>query len=63
MTYIVIDTKSKQGKKFVELLETLPFAKILKEPNAETEKAIAAARNGKTKKVKSLDQLFQDLKS
>lgn len=58
MTYVVIDTKSKQGKKFVELLETLPFAKILKEPNAETTRAIEAAR---TKKTKSLEQLFQDL--
>ena len=30
MTYVTIDTKSTQAKKIVELLETLPFAKILK---------------------------------
>ncbi len=62
MTYISIDTKTKQAQKFVELLETLPFAKILKEPNATTKKAIANARNGKTHKAASLDQLFKDLK-
>lgn len=62
MTYITIDTKSKQAQKFVELIETLPFAKILKEPNAETKKAIEAGRKGKTSKTKSLDQLFTDLK-
>jgi antitoxin component of RelBE/YafQ-DinJ toxin-antitoxin module len=62
MTYITIDTKTKQAQKFVELLETLPFAKILKEPNADTKKAIEDSRKGKTKKVKSLDQLFTDLK-
>ena len=62
MTYITIDTKTKQAKKFVELIETLPFAKILKEPNAATQKAIENARAGKTHKAKSLDQLFTDLK-
>ena len=62
MTYITIDTKTKQAQKFVELIETMPFAKILKEPNTETQKAIDSARKGKTKKAKSLDQLFTDLK-
>ena len=62
MIYITIDTKTKQAKKFVELIETLPFAKILKEPNAVTKKAIADARKGKTHKAKSLDRLFTDLK-
>ena len=62
MTYITIDTKTKQAKKFVELIETLPFAKILKEPNAATVKAIEDARMGKTHKAKSLEQLFTDLK-
>ena len=40
MTYITIDTKTKQAQKFVELIETLPFAKILNEPDAATKKAI-----------------------
>ncbi len=62
MTYFTIDTKTKQAKKLVELLETLPFAKILKEPNAETRKAIAEAKKGKTRKANSLDQLIIDLK-
>ena len=57
-----IDTKTKQAKKFVELIETLPFAKILKEPNPTTKKAIDEARKGKTNKAESLQQLFTDLK-
>ena len=62
MTYITIDTKTKQAQKFVELIETLPFAKILKEPNAATKKAIEDESKGKTHKAKSLEQLFTDLK-
>ncbi len=62
MTYITIDTKTKQAQKIVELIETLPFAKILKEPNVATKKAIEDARKGKTRKAKSFDQLFSDLK-
>lgn len=62
MTYITIDTKTRQAKKFVELIETLPFAKIHKEPNIETKKAIEDARKGKTNKAKSLEQLFNELK-
>lgn len=61
MTYISIDTKSKQARKFVELIETLPFAKILKEPNKATAASIEAARKGRTRKANSLDQLFADL--
>jgi len=62
MTYVTIDTKTKQAKKFVELIETLPFAKILKDPNATTKKAIEDARKGRTRKARSLKQLFHDLK-
>ena len=62
MTYISIDTKTKQAQKFVELLETLSFAKILKEPNTVTKRAINEARKGKTFKAKSLDQLFDSLR-
>ncbi len=61
MTYITIDTKTAQAKKLVELIETLPFAKILNEPNAVTKKAIEDARKGKTQKAASLKQLFTDL--
>ena len=62
MTYVTFDTKTRQAKKFVELIETLPFAKILKSPNALTKKAIEDARKGKTRKASSLKQLFADLK-
>jgi len=62
MIYIAIDTKTKQAQKLVELLETLPFAKILKEPNAATKKSIEDARRWATKKMKNLEQLFSDLK-
>ena len=62
MTYVTIDTKTRQAKKFVELIETLPFAKVLKDPNALTKKAIEDARKGKTRKAGSLKQLFTDLK-
>ena len=63
MTYITIDTKTRQAKKFVELIETLPFAKILDDPNAVTKKAINDARKGRTRKAGSLKQLFTDLKN
>ena len=33
MTYIRIDTKTRQAKKFVELIETMPFAEIIEEPS------------------------------
>ena len=62
MTYITIDTKTRQARKFVELIETLSFAKILDNPNAITKKAINDARNGKTRKAGSLKQLFTGLK-
>jgi antitoxin component of RelBE/YafQ-DinJ toxin-antitoxin module len=58
MTYFSIDTKSKQAKKMVELLETLPFAKILDEPNALTKKAMKEAESSKGKKHKSAKDLI-----
>ena len=58
MTYITIDTKTRQAKKFVELIETLPFAKILKDPNATTKRAIEDARKGKTRKYKNAKELI-----
>jgi hypothetical protein len=61
MTYISIDTKTIQGKKFVELVETMPFAKILKEPNAVTKKAIDTVRKGKTTKHKNARALIASL--
>ncbi len=62
MTFLSIDTTTKQAKKFVELAETLPFAKIIKEPNTATKKAIEDVKRGKTYKAKSLSKLFTELK-
>jgi hypothetical protein len=53
MTYISIDTKTKQAQKSVELLETLPFAKILQEPNAVTKKAMGDAVRIKLQSIKT----------
>jgi antitoxin component of RelBE/YafQ-DinJ toxin-antitoxin module len=61
MTYISIDDKTKQAKKMIELLETLPFAKVLKEPNSTTKKAIGAAKKRAVKKYQSSKQLFEAL--
>ncbi len=58
MTYIRIDTKTKQAKKFVELIETMPFAEILAEPNATTKAAIENATKGKTRKHKNAGELI-----
>jgi len=61
MTYISIDTKTLQAKKFVELVETMPFAKILKEPNVVTKKAMDNVRKGKTAKHKNAKALIDFL--
>ncbi len=58
MTYIRIDTKTRQAKKFVELIETMPFAKILKEPNAATKTSKQYAIKGKSQKHKSAKELI-----
>ena len=57
MTYIRIDTKTKQAKKFVELIETMPFAEILNEPNSLTKNAMESAKKGKTIKHKNAQEL------
>jgi hypothetical protein len=61
MTYIRIDTKTKQAKKFVELIETMPFAEILKEPNNTTKKAMENVVKGKTTKYRSAKELIASL--
>ncbi len=58
MTYIRIDTKSKQAKKFVELIETMPFAEILTDPNAATKKAMENAKKGKNRKHNNASELI-----
>ncbi len=61
MTYIRIDTKTKQAKKFVELIETMPFAEILKEPNSTTKSAMDNAKKGNTTKHKNSKELVASL--
>lgn len=58
MTYIKKNTKIKQAKKFVELIETMPFAQILEEPNATTKTAIENAAKGKSKKHRNVSELI-----
>ncbi len=61
MTYIRIDTKTKQAKKFVELIETMPFAEILNEPNSTTKNAMDSAKKGKTTRHKNGKDLLEFL--
>ena len=61
MTYIRIDTKTKQAKKFVELIETMPFAEIQKEPNNTTKKTMESVVKGKAKKYKNAKELIASL--
>lgn len=58
MTYVTIDTATIQGKKFVELIKTMPFAKVLQEPNEITKKAMADAKATKIKKHKNAKDLI-----
>lgn len=58
MTYLLIDTKTKQAKKLVELMETLPFAKILKDPNEVTKTAMMDVKKGKTTRHKNSKKLI-----
>ena len=57
MTYITIDTNKKQAQQFLEYVKTLPFVKILEEPNSETKIAMDEAVQGKTKKHKNAKTL------
>ena len=50
--------KNKAGEKFVELIETMPFAEILVEPNSTTRAAIDNATKGKTRKHKNAGELI-----
>ncbi len=61
MTYVEIDDKTPEGKKIVEFLKTQRYIRILNKPNAVTQKAIADARNGKTKKAKYTKDLFKQI--
>ena len=57
MTYIRIDTKTKQAKKLVELIETMAFAEILNEPKSTTKNAMESVKKGKTVKHENAKEL------
>jgi len=42
MTFVTIDTRTKQAQKLVELIATLPFAKILPNPEKDSEGLLEA---------------------
>ena len=57
MTDIRINTKTKQAKKFVEVIETMPFAGILNERNGTTKSAMDNAKKDKTTRHKNSKEL------
>jgi hypothetical protein len=62
MVTLMIDDKTIEAKKMLELLLTRPYAKVVKEPNAETLKAMEEARTGKTKEMKNIPEYFNQLR-
>lgn len=62
MITLVIDDKSQEAKKMLELLQTRPYAKIIKVPNSETLKAIKDAENGKVNHYKSSKDLMANIR-
>lgn len=65
MTTVIIDTKSEEAKRMVELLKTTKYAKIIDNqiPNKETMKAIEDSKNGKLKSYNSVSEMMSVLKS
>jgi len=64
MTTIIIDTKTEEAKKMVELLKSTRYAKIIDPlfPNKETIKAVEDAKNGKVKSYTSIAEMMSVLK-
>ncbi len=64
MTTVIIDTKTEEAKKMVELLKSTKYAKILDTqlPNNETLKAIDDAKHGKLKSYNSVKVMMAVLK-
>ena len=60
-----IDEKTKKGKAFIEFLKHCAIdnksVKLIKNPNAETIKAIEAVNAGKVKKAKNVKDLMKKL--
>jgi antitoxin component of RelBE/YafQ-DinJ toxin-antitoxin module len=60
-TIVRIDASSKAAKSFLAFVKNLSFAKVEKEFNRETLKALEDVRKGKTFKVKNSEELFKKL--
>jgi hypothetical protein len=64
MTTVIIDTKTEEAKKMVELLKSTKYAKIINEklPNKETLKAIDDVEKGRLKSYNSVEEMMAKLK-
>jgi hypothetical protein len=64
MTTIIIDTKSEEAKKMVELLKSTKYAKVIDNqiPNKETLRAIEDTKTGKLKSYNSVSEMMSMLK-
>ncbi|MBE0637716.1 MAG: hypothetical protein IH598_04290 [Bacteroidales bacterium] len=65
MTTIILDTRSSEARKILELLKKKRYARVLdnKSPNEETLKAIQEVEEGKVKSYASVDELMAILKT
>jgi len=64
MTTVIINTRTTEAKKMVELLKTTRYAKVIEEnePNDETIEAIEAVEEGKVNSYSSAKELITSLK-
>ena len=65
MTTIILDTRSSEERKILELLKKKRYARVLdnKSPNEETLNAIQEVEEGKVKSYASVDELMAILKA
>jgi len=64
MTTVIINTRTAEAKKMVELLKTTRYATVIEEnePNDETLEAINAVEEGKVNSYSSAKELISSLK-
>lgn len=64
MTTIIIDTKTDEAKKMVELLKSTRYAKIIDPlfPNTDTIEAVEDAQNDHVKSYSSIAEMMSVLK-
>lgn len=64
MTTVIIDEKTKKGKRLLDFLRSFSnekFISIKKEPNETTKKAIRAAQEGNVTGTENVDDLMKKL--